>query len=30
MHRSLEKVRLIWQLICIGYNLRKMARLACG
>jgi transposase len=30
MHRSLEKVRLIWQLVCIGYNLRKMARLACG
>ena len=29
-HRSLEKVRLIWQLVCIGYNLRKMARLAYG
>jgi hypothetical protein len=28
LHRSLEKVRLIWQLVCIGYNLRKMARLA--
>ncbi len=27
-YRSLEKVRLIWQLVCIGYNLRKMARLA--
>jgi hypothetical protein len=30
LHRSLEKVRLIWQLVCIGYNLRKMARLAYG
>jgi len=29
-YRSLEKVRLIWQLVCIGYNLRKMARLAYG
>ena len=29
-YRSLEKVRLIWQLICIGYNLRKMAKLAYG
>jgi len=28
MHRSLEKVKLIWQLICIGYNFRKLARLA--
>jgi len=27
-YRSLEKVRLIWQLVCIGYNFRKMARLA--
>ena len=30
LHRGLEKVRLIWQLVCIGYNLRKMARLAHG
>jgi hypothetical protein len=30
LHRSMEKVRLIWQLVCIGYNLRKMARLAYG
>ena len=30
LHRGLEKVRLIWQLVCIGYNLRKMARLAYG
>ena len=30
LHRSLEKVRLIWQLVCIGYNFRKMARLAYG
>ena len=29
-YRSLEKVRLIWQLVCIGYNFRKMARLAYG
>jgi transposase len=29
-HRSLEKVRVIWQLVCIGYNLRKMARLTYG
>jgi len=29
-YRGLEKVRLIWQLVCIGYNLRKMARLAYG
>jgi transposase len=29
-YRSLEKVRLIWQLVCIGYNLRKMARPAYG
>jgi hypothetical protein len=24
-YRALEKVRLIWQLVCIGYNFRKMA-----
>jgi transposase len=30
VHRGLEKVRLIWQLVCIGYNLRKMARLTYG
>jgi transposase len=30
LHRGLEKVRLIWQLVCIGYNFRKMARLAYG
>jgi transposase len=30
LYRSLAKVRLIWQLICIGYNFRKMARLAYG
>ena len=29
-YRGLEKVRLIWQLVCIGYDLRKMARLAYG
>jgi hypothetical protein len=27
-YRGLDKVRLIWQLVCIGYNLRKIARLA--
>ncbi len=30
VHRSLEKVRVIWQLVCIGYDLRKMARLTYG
>jgi transposase len=30
LHRGLEKVRLVWQLVCIGYNFRKMARLAYG
>jgi len=30
LYRSLEKVRLIWQLVCIGYNFRKLARLAYG
>jgi transposase len=29
-YRGLEKVRLVWQLVCIGYNLRKMTRLAYG
>jgi hypothetical protein len=29
-YRGLEKVKLIWQLVCIGYNFRKMARLAYG
>jgi IS5 family transposase len=29
-YRGLEKVRLIWHLVCIGYNPRKMARLAYG
>lgn len=28
LHRGLEKVRLIWQLVCIAYNFRKLARLA--
>ncbi len=30
LHRGLEKVKLVWQLVCIGYNFRKMARLAYG
>ena len=30
VHRNLKKVRLIWQPVCIGYNLRKMVRLADG
>lgn len=29
-HRRLEKVKMIWQLVCIGYNFRKFARLAYG
>jgi len=29
-YRGLEKVSPIWQLVCIGYNFRKMARLAYG
>jgi len=29
-HRGIEKVRLIWELVCIGYNFRKLARLAYG
>jgi len=27
MHRTLDKVRVIWTLVCIGYNLRKLAKL---
>jgi len=30
MHRSLQKVKLIWNIICIAYNFRKLARLAYG
>jgi transposase len=30
LYRGLEKVKLIWQLVCIGYNFRKLARLAYG
>lgn len=26
MHRGLNKVRLIWIMVCIGYNFRKLAR----
>ncbi len=29
-HRRLEKVKMIWELVCIGYNFRKFARLAYG
>ena len=29
-YRGLEKGGLIWQLVCIGYNFRKLARLAYG
>ena len=28
LHRTLRKVRIIWNLICIGYNLRKLAKLS--
>jgi transposase len=28
LHRGIEKVNVIWELICIGYNFRKLARLA--
>ncbi len=30
LHRGLCKVKLIWNIICIAYNLRKLARLAYG
>jgi len=30
LHRGIEKVRVAWALVCIGYNLRKLARLAYG
>jgi hypothetical protein len=30
IHRSIEKVKVIWQLVCIAYNFRKLARLAYG
>jgi hypothetical protein len=30
MHRGLKKVRLIWNIICIAYNLRKLAGLTYG
>jgi len=30
LHRGIEKVRVIWQLVCIAYNFRKLARLAYG
>lgn len=28
MHRTLQKVRVIWTIVCIAYNFRKLARLA--
>ena len=28
LHRGIEKVKVAWELVCIGYNLRKLARLA--
>ncbi len=28
LHRGIDKVRVIWELVCIGYNFRKLARLA--
>jgi len=30
LHRGIEKVEVIWELVCIGYNFRKLARLAYG
>ena len=30
IHRTLRKVKTIWNLICIGYNLRKLAKLSVG
>ena len=30
LHRGIEKVKVTWTLVCIGYNLRKLARLAYG
>jgi len=30
LHRRIEKVRVAWTLVCIGYNFRKLARLAYG
>lgn len=30
LHRSLEKVKVVWNLVCIGYNFRKLVRLAYG
>jgi len=30
IHRTMEKVKVIWELVCIGYNFRKLARLAYG
>ncbi|WP_176235431.1 transposase [Candidatus Hakubella thermalkaliphila] len=29
-HRGLQKVKLIWNIICIAYNFRKFTRLAYG
>ena len=30
LHRGIDKVQVAWTLACIGYNLRKLARLAYG
>ncbi len=30
LHRGIEKVKVAWELVCIGYNFRKLARLAHG
>jgi len=30
LHQGVEKVGVIWELVCIGYNFRKLARLAYG
>ena len=30
IYRSLQKVKLMWNIVCIAYNFRKLARLAYG
>ena len=30
LYHTMEKVKVIWELVCIGYNFRKLARLAYG
>lgn len=30
LHLGMEKMRVTWTLVCIGYDSRKLARLACS